>query len=83
MLIQNDDVLARVQKRAPDNQASFNSLNKVIGHTVAGLFLPTDTLATSRCVHTLPQSGFLGVGGHANVSISFCLFHFKYIYIYK
>ncbi|KAL8612612.1 hypothetical protein ACOMHN_006598 [Nucella lapillus] len=47
MLIQNDDILSRVQKRSPDTSASFNSLNKVIGHTLAGLFLPTDTLATS------------------------------------
>ncbi|XP_070185958.1 tubulin delta chain-like isoform X2 [Littorina saxatilis] len=50
MLIQNDDILAKVQKRSPDNQASFTSLNKVIGHTLAGLFLPTDSLATSRDV---------------------------------
>ncbi|XP_076458939.1 tubulin delta chain-like isoform X1 [Babylonia areolata] len=50
LLIQNDDILDRATKRSPDSLASFTSLNKVIGQSLAGLFLPTDTLATSRDV---------------------------------
>lgn len=45
LLIQNDDVMAKVQKKSLDVHVSFDTLNKVIGHNVAGLVLPTDTLS--------------------------------------
>ncbi|KAK7493279.1 hypothetical protein BaRGS_00015405 [Batillaria attramentaria] len=50
VLIRNDDVLNRLQKRLPEGQVSFAYINKVIAQTLCGLFLPTDTLATSRDV---------------------------------
>lgn len=48
ILIQNDDILDKLHKKSPDCQVSFEAVNKVIAHTIAGLVLPTDSLTTSR-----------------------------------
>ncbi|PVD37371.1 hypothetical protein C0Q70_04370 [Pomacea canaliculata] len=51
ILIQNDDILDKLHKKSPDCQVSFEAVNKVIAHTIAGLVLPTDSLTTSRNIN--------------------------------
>ena len=47
LLYQNDEVLRRLEKqsrRDEGSRVSFSGMNKYIANSLAGLFLPTDTL---------------------------------------